>query len=200
MAASNTVMTPRIQSEAARNDGVSPESEKQSQSTGELDMPAPHVQVERHLAQADTSSGSGSSPYVPAEGAATGSQSGSLGSAPVSQPANGPEQPAAPEHLLQPGRVQVPQLNLRFDQASTPSSLGGVADNTVGEVPRSPELPGWHAYVAHTEQLRLNCLDMWSRMEVMQQKMVQTEKALSEERDRHTIVVGDYQQRLNSLS
>ena len=197
MAASNKVTTPQIESDAART----PESEKQSQSTGELDMPAPHVQVERHLAQADTSSGSGSSPYVPAEGAATGSQSGSLGSAPVSRsPADGPEQPAAHEQLQQPERLRVPQLDLHSEQELTPSSLGGVAVHTVREVPESPEPPGWQAYVAHSEQLRLSCLDMWSRVEAMQQKMVQTEQSLADERDRHATTVDDYRKCLATLS
>ena len=103
MAASNKVTTPRIQSDAART----PESEKQSLPTGELGMPVPHVQVEHHPDQTDALSGSGSSPYVPAEGAATGSQSGSLGSAPDSRsPADGPK-PVSYTHLTLPTILRV---------------------------------------------------------------------------------------------
>ena len=164
-------------------------------------MPAPHVQVGQYPDQADALSGSGSSPYVPAEGAATGSQSGSLGSAPVSRsPADGPEQPAAQEHLQPPERLQVPRLDFHSEQELTPSSIGGVAVNTVQEGPESPEPPGWQAYVAHSEQLRLSCLTMWSRVEAMQQKMVQTEKSLADERDRHATTVDEYRKRLATLS
>ena len=199
MATSNTSGTsPRIHSEESAR---APVSSEQSRPAGDPGTPAAHDQVRTNPVQADSPSspdGSGSSPYVKAGEASTGSQSGSLGSAHGSRSsAAGPERPAAPEERQQHERVQVPQSPALSERESTTSHHGGVAGYPVDGVP-DPQT--WLTYVAHTESLRQHCMTMWTRMEDMQKEMYDQKRLFDEQRDLHSTVVDDYQHRLDMLA
>ena len=210
MATSNTSGTsPRIHSEESAR---APVSSEQSRPAGDPGTPAAHDQVRTNPVQADSPSspdGSGSSPYVKAGEASTGSQSGSLGSAHGSRlSAAGPEQPAAREELHHGERLQVPQTPDLSDRESTPSRHGRVASSPVdGQRLDVPDPQTWMTYAAHNEMLRQRCAEMWTRMEMMQKQMSDQQKQMSEQQrlfveqqSLHSTVVSDYQNRLNVLA
>ena len=160
-----------------------------------------------------SSSGSGDSPFIPADPAVEGQQPGSSGSASVPRSGvEGPERQAADDEPLQPDHDRAPQSSDAAPQGVPSVPLPGfrpglsVSSSPVGETiptvehPEGRPVQDHQAWYAYNEQLRQSCAEMWSRLSTMETHVARTNQQLLEEQTRTARIENEYKQRLDTLS